>query len=157
MAQWYRLIHSALISVHVWWLRNLCQNDIARQTTIALRAYIDLTNPCGVHIGEGTCVETGAAVLAHDPSRTFHAQTYVGRNCLIGMRAIIMAGVTIGDQSIVIPGSLVKSDVPPGSMVAGNPARIVRRGIQTGKFGVLLDGGVDGVERDSPLATAPLN
>jgi exopolysaccharide acyltransferase PssR len=123
--------------------RTLAGNDIGRDTRIALRAYIDLTNPRGVHIGEGTFVETGAAVLAHDPSRPFHTHTYIGRDCFIGMRAIIMPGVTVGDQSIVLPGSLVKEDVPAGSMVAGCPARVVRSGIRTGKYGVLLEAGAE--------------
>jgi exopolysaccharide acyltransferase PssR len=128
--------------------RILAGNDIGRDTRIALGAYIDLTNPRGVHIGEGTFVETGAAVLAHDPARPFHAHTYIGRDCFIGMRAIIMPGVTVGDQSIVLPGSLVKKDVPAGSMVAGSPARVVRSGIRTGKYGVLLEADAEGLVQE---------
>lgn len=44
----------------------------------------------------------------------------------IGAHSIILRGVTIGARSIVAAGSVVRSDVPPGSMVAGNPARIVK-------------------------------
>jgi acetyltransferase-like isoleucine patch superfamily enzyme len=94
-----------------------------------------------VHIGDGTRIEAKAAVLAHDPSRHFHSHTYIGRNCLIGMRALIMPGVNIGDQSIVVGGSFVKTDVPARSIVAGSPARVVRSGIRTGQYGVLLDAG----------------
>jgi acetyltransferase-like isoleucine patch superfamily enzyme len=59
------------------------------------------------------------------------------------MRAIIMPGVTVGDHSIVLPGSLVKTNVPAGSMVVGAPARVVRSGLRTGKYGVLLEAGAD--------------
>ena len=136
-------IHETLRALYAWCLRSLAENDIGRGTRIALRAYIDLTNPHGVHIGDGTRIEAKAAVLAHDPSRHFHAHTYIGRNCLIGRRALIMPGVKVGDQSIVVTGSLVKTDVPAGSMVAGSPARVVRSGIRTGQYGVLLDAGED--------------
>jgi exopolysaccharide acyltransferase PssR len=141
LGEGYALIRNILRGLHATCRRVLAKNDIGRETRIALRAYIDLTNPHGVHIGDGTLVETGAAVLAHDPSRHFHAHTRIGRNCLIGKRALVMPGVTIGDQSIVLPGSLVKEDVPAGSMVAGYPARVMRSGIRTGKYGLLLDAG----------------
>jgi exopolysaccharide acyltransferase PssR len=144
----YSLIHNALMTFHAKCRRVLAGNDIGTDTRIGLHAYIDLTHPRGVHIGDGTLVESGAIVLAHDPVRYFHPHTYIGRNCLIGTRAMVMPGVTIGDQSIVLPGSLVKADVPAGSMVAGAPARVVRSGIRTGKHGVLLDADADGPARE---------
>lgn len=61
----------------------------------------------------------------------------------IGMGALIMPGVNVGDQSIVVMGSLVDTDVPAGSIVVGSPARVVRSRIRTGQYGVLLDAGVD--------------
>jgi len=136
-------VRNALMALCARCRRILAGNDIGRDTRIALRAYIDLTNPRGVHIGEGTFVETGAAVLAHDPSRPFHSHTFIGRDCFIGMRALIMPGVKVGDQSIVLAGSLVKEDVPAGSMVARCPARVLRSGIRTGKYGVLLEAGAE--------------
>lgn len=47
----------------------------------------------------------------------------VGNNVWIGGRAIIHPGVTIGDGSVVSAGAVVMSDVPPFTIVAGNPAR----------------------------------
>ncbi len=44
----------------------------------------------------------------------------------IGCRVIILAGVTIGEGSVVAAGSVVTRDVPPGTLVAGNPARVIR-------------------------------
>ena len=41
-------------------------------------------------------------------------------------RAIILAGVTIGEGAIVAAGSVVTKDVPAGTLVAGNPARVIR-------------------------------
>lgn len=48
-------------------------------------------------------------------------------NVWIGRRAIIMPGVTIGHGSVVASGAVVMTNVPPNTLVAGNPARQVRK------------------------------
>jgi len=53
--------------------------------------------------------------------------TLVGRGASIGSSATILCGVTIGERALVGAGSVVTRDVPPGSVVAGNPARILRK------------------------------
>ena len=50
----------------------------------------------------------------------------IGCDVWIGGGALVLPGVTIGDRSIVGAGSVVVHDVPPDSLVVGNPARIVR-------------------------------
>jgi len=50
-----------------------------------------------------------------------------GRNSWIGFGACVLPGVTIGEGSIVGARSVVTEDVPPYAVVAGNPARLVRR------------------------------
>ncbi len=52
--------------------------------------------------------------------------TLVRRGASIGSAATILAGVTIGEGSLVGAGSVVTRDVPPGAIVAGNPARVLR-------------------------------
>ena len=54
------------------------------------------------------------------------ATIIIGNRVWIGCRAIILAGVTIGEGSIVAAGSVVTRDVPPGTLVAGNPAKVIR-------------------------------
>jgi len=49
----------------------------------------------------------------------------IRRNCYIGMRAVILPGVEIGEGSFVAAGSLVTKDVPPRSFIKGSPARVV--------------------------------
>jgi acetyltransferase-like isoleucine patch superfamily enzyme len=51
----------------------------------------------------------------------------IGKGCFIGGLVVIMAGVTIGDFATVQPNSVVAKDVPPRSLVAGNPARVFQR------------------------------
>ena len=49
----------------------------------------------------------------------------IGRNAWIGTRAVLLAGARIGADSVVGAGAVVDFEVPPGVVVAGNPARVV--------------------------------
>ena len=50
----------------------------------------------------------------------------IGRNVWIGAGATIIGGVTVGENSVVAAGSVVTKDVPPNTLVGGNPARVIR-------------------------------
>lgn len=91
----------------------------------------------GVHIFDNDSHPTDAdereahfkAILGVKSSGRYNvaaAPVKIGRRCWIGFNSAIMKGVTIGDDSIVAAGSIVIRDVPPGVIVAGNPARIVK-------------------------------
>ncbi len=54
------------------------------------------------------------------------AAVTIGDNVWLGRAAMVLPGVTIGDHSIIAAGAVVTKDVPPRSVVAGNPARVVR-------------------------------
>jgi len=58
--------------------------------------------------------------------------TVVKQGASIGSNATILCGVTIGERAIVGAGSVVTHDVPPGAIVAGNPARPLPEKIQIG-------------------------
>ena len=60
-----------------------------------------------------------------DPARARPIR--IGRGCFLATRCIILKGVTLGDRVTVGAGAVVTKDVPSGAIVAGNPARIVRR------------------------------
>ena len=53
--------------------------------------------------------------------------TIIGNDVWIGNRALILQGVTIGDGAVVGAGSVVTKDVEPYTIVAGNPARVIRK------------------------------
>lgn len=58
---------------------------------------------------------------------TFHRDIVVRDGVWIGVGAIILCGVTIGEQSIVAAGSVVTRDVEAGILVGGVPAKMIRR------------------------------
>lgn len=104
---------------------------------MSMTAKFDKTYPKGMHIDEESYVAFGAAILTHDRTRTMYRDTYIGKRCFIGARSLIMPGVRVGDGSIVAAGAVVTRDVPAGTIVAGNPARIIRRDIKVGPYGRL--------------------
>lgn len=56
-----------------------------------------------------------------------YGDTVIGNDVWLGFEALVLPGVTIGDGAIVGSRAVVSRDVPPYSIVAGNPARVVRR------------------------------
>lgn len=53
----------------------------------------------------------------------------IGNNVWIGTRVTVLNGVTIGDGAVIAAGSIVKDDVPSGCLVAGCPARIIKKNV----------------------------
>jgi acetyltransferase-like isoleucine patch superfamily enzyme len=53
-------------------------------------------------------------------------RTLVKRRATIGTGAIVLPGVTVGEGAVVGAGAVVTKDVPPGAVIAGNPARVLR-------------------------------
>ncbi len=87
-----------------------------------------------VRIGAGTQIGPGVQVLAADHPRDpaqrrqmleLGRPVIIGRNVWIGGAAVILPGITIGDNAIIGAGSVVTHDVPDGVTVAGNPARLL--------------------------------
>lgn len=95
-----------------------------------------VTVKCGVQLWDGVRLEDDVFV---GPNATFtndpfprskrrpeeFTKTVVQKGASIGANATILAGVTIGQNSMVGAGSVVTRDVPPNAIVVGNPARIV--------------------------------
>jgi maltose O-acetyltransferase len=84
-----------------------------------------------IAVGDQTTISIGVIVLAHDASTRRSlgysrvAPVTIGRRVFVGARALILPGVTIGDDAIVGAGSVVTRDVESGTLVAGNPARVL--------------------------------
>ncbi|WP_395743769.1 acyltransferase [Prosthecobacter sp.] len=62
-----------------------------------------------------------------DPSTPVHSESVtVGKNVWIGARAMILPGSTIGDHSIIAAGAIVRGAIPPRSIAAGIPAKVIK-------------------------------
>lgn len=132
-------LRNALVRLRNAWWNRFWGMDIHPTARISFKAHLDKTYPAGIHIGEYTTVTFGVAILAHDMARSFQADTRIGRNCFIGAHSIILPGITVGDGSIVAAGAVVNRDVPPGSIVAGNPAKVIKEGIETVPYGIIAE------------------
>ncbi|MBR4317171.1 MAG: acyltransferase [Kiritimatiellae bacterium] len=104
---------------------------VGERTVVYSSAFVDKVKGVDISIGSD-CVLTGCSILAHDASLhlshalpTRFAPVRIGNRCFIGWHAIVMPGVTIGDDCVIGAGAVVTHDVPTGMVVAGNPARIV--------------------------------
>ncbi len=91
------------------------------------------TEPYLVRIGNHVRIEEGVSFMTHDgatwgfrnqvPDLQVMGPIVIRDNCFIGRRAFLLPNICIGPNSIVAPGSMVISDVPPDTMVMGIPAR----------------------------------
>lgn len=92
------------------------------------------SEPYLVKIGNHVGISGGVLFLTHGlgwcfrdrvPDLQVFGTIVIEDNCNIGTNAILLPGITIGRNSMVGAGAVVTKDVPPNSVVAGNPARIL--------------------------------
>lgn len=66
-------------------------------------------------------------VCYHEQDYEWHTHTKIGNDVWLGIRTIVIGGVTIGDGAVIGGGSVVTKDVGPYEIWAGNPARFIRK------------------------------
>lgn len=94
------------------------------------------SEPFLIDIGNNVTITRGVSFVNHDggvalfrnefPGLNSYGRISIGNNVFIGINTIIMPGVTIGDNVIVGAGSIVNKNVPPNSVIAGVPAKIIK-------------------------------
>ena len=97
---------------------------------------LTLVDDTHVYVGDNTLFAPNVVVAtaAHplDPvlrakGLQYNRPVHIGKNCWIGSGALIMPGVTIGDDVVIGAGSVVTKDIPSGVLAFGVPCRVVRR------------------------------
>jgi hypothetical protein len=105
---------------------------------IGRRVSFDSGHPWLIEIGDDSVITAGTMILAHDGSTRFAtgctriARTTIGKRVFVGAGAVILAGARVGDDSIVGALTVVRGEIPPGSVVVGNPGVVVG---DVGSFG----------------------
>jgi acetyltransferase-like isoleucine patch superfamily enzyme len=126
--------------------RLLGYSNIEKGVILESKLLLDKVYPQGIHIGANTLVASHALILCHehvkrDPTDVrapWVTETYIGRNCFIGVLATVLPGVKIGDEVIVGASTVVTKDVPSNCVVVGNPGRIVKRNIRMSSKATLI-------------------
>jgi maltose O-acetyltransferase len=107
---------------------------VGDRTLLGHNAWIDQY----VSLGKDVVMGPDVVIMTHhlafeDPSVPVNQQgliepkpVTVGDNVWIGMRAMILPGVSVGSNAVIGAGSVVRRSVPAGAIVAGNPARVLR-------------------------------
>lgn len=97
---------------------------------IAHPIYFDRLHPWLISIGDNVMLSVYIAIITHDPTLAHHTgQTRLGRveigdRVMVGASAVILPGTRIGEDSVVGAGAVVRGEIPPGSLVMGNPGKV---------------------------------
>ncbi|MEG1113292.1 MAG: acyltransferase [Hafnia sp.] len=113
---------------------NICAHTLIESDVIIGN---NVTVKSGVYIWDGTRIEDNVflgpnATLTNDPMPRSkkYPEKFSGitlkKGCSIGANATILPGITIGENAMVGAGAVVTKDVPANTVVAGNPAKIIR-------------------------------
>lgn len=146
-------LRNSLLNFRTWYFRTVYGMNIAKDVRLSFKARIDKTNPKGLTIGEKTMVTFDAIVLSHDyASRRHSAKTVIGTHCFIGCGSIILPNVKVGNHVIVAAGSVVTKDIPDNCIVAGNPAKVIKTGIETIDYGMLSEAYLQSQESENEPA-----
>ncbi len=112
---------------------------VGKDVGLGYGIYLDVDGHDLIEIGDNVIITAQCILLTH--RRDIHQyhkgqlqnklpyirkKIIIEANASIGMRSIIMPGVTIGEGAIVAAGSVVTKNVPQNTIVAGNPAKIIK-------------------------------
>lgn len=100
-------------------------------------AVVETAYPENVTLGNDVRIAAHAVIMTHikpphhlrdtDLLPTVMNKVVLEDHCFIGVNAVVMPGVTVGLASVVASGAVVVTNVPPYTMVSGNPAKVVKR------------------------------
>lgn len=83
-----------------------------------------------VFFGPRVCIYTAGHPLHPDARNSMYeygVPVKIGSNCWLGGNVVVVPGATIGEGCVIGAGSVVTKDIPPYSLAAGNPCRVIRK------------------------------
>lgn len=98
--------------------------QIGKRSSIGDRTQIHACD--SVTIGDRVLISWDVTILENNYHSNSRGPVTIENDVWIGCHAIILSGVTIGRGAVVGAGSVVTKDVPPNTIVGGNPARVLR-------------------------------
>lgn len=114
-----------------------CGIKVGKNVYIGFLVMMDGEFPEYIEIGDEASIGPGVTIMAHSGASPFHhrfgiyhegpQKVTIGRGVWLAAGSIILPGVTIGEGAIVAAGSVVSRNVPDYTMVAGNPARAIKK------------------------------
>ncbi len=88
-----------------------------------------------IYIGDRTMIGPNVTIATaghpvlpslREKAMQYNIDVHIGKNVWIGAGAVILPGITIGDNSVIGAGSIVTKDIPPNVVAVGNPCRVLR-------------------------------
>ncbi len=116
------------LGVKGWLYSRLLGVQVGRDASIGLMVMLDIFFPEYITIGEDSIIGYNTTILCHEflPREYRVGQVHIGKGVLVGANCTVLPGVAIGDGSIVAAGSVVNTDIPPGVVAGGVPARVIK-------------------------------
>ena len=124
----------------IFYLKTLGVKIVGEPLYICADIHLDSSDFSLITIGNNTVISSEVRILNHDYSITkalIYSHNHIDfevrklapvtleESCFIGMRTLILPGVTVGKNSIIGAGSVVTHDIPADVVAAGNPAKVI--------------------------------
>jgi len=126
-----------LIRARNGWLRRRVGVELGSNINLSLSARLRPARRGSIVVGDDTLIAFKTLIYTWDDLARQDRPVSIGRRCFIGGGSTILPGVSIGDGCIVGAGAVVFENVPAGSIVAGNPARVLKSGVEVLEHGRL--------------------
>ncbi len=113
--------------------------NVGHNVGIGYGVYIDVDGYDKIIVGDNALIAAQVLILTHRRNISLynrnvlqcnlpyiHGDVVIKANASVGMRTILMPGVTIGEGAVVGANSVVTQDIPPYTVAVGNPAKVIK-------------------------------
>lgn len=110
-----------------WYWRVLHKENFKLGENVQIGSFTVIDALEGVEIQDEAKIGFGCTILSFSSIDQMGAKTILKRNCSIGSHAVIMPGITVGENSIVGANSFVNKNIPDNEVWVGSPAKFLRK------------------------------